>query len=145
MHNVSSLLNIILHVSDGPSIHHQESRTAHTSSGICHTEIPKMDKITITLNSNSIHFWNFSLTYTWCCMCSLGLLMMIRRDRPKHVEWYTINSRNCASSWFYHRDISRCMVPWKSNNFSHLYRTRRGYSTETWVCRICYARSFRLF
>jgi len=29
--------NKTLHVSDGLSIHHQESRTVHTASGICHT------------------------------------------------------------------------------------------------------------
>ena len=27
-----------------------------------------------------------------------------RKDRPKHVEWYSINSKNCASSWFYYRE-----------------------------------------
>jgi hypothetical protein len=27
-----------LHVSDGLSFHHQESKTAHTASGICQTE-----------------------------------------------------------------------------------------------------------
>jgi hypothetical protein len=26
-----------------------------------------------------------------------------RKDCPKHVEWYSINSKNCASSWFYYR------------------------------------------
>ena len=26
-----------------------------------------------------------------------------RTDRPKHVEWYSINSKNCASSWFHYR------------------------------------------
>ena len=29
--------NSTLHVSDSPSVHHQESKTAHTASGICHT------------------------------------------------------------------------------------------------------------
>jgi len=33
----SSLLNITVHVSDGLSVHHQESKTVHTASGICHT------------------------------------------------------------------------------------------------------------
>ena len=27
-----------------------------------------------------------------------------RKDLPKHVEWYSINSKNCASSWFYCRE-----------------------------------------
>ena len=34
-----------------------------------------------------------------------------RKDRPKHVEWYSINSKNRASSWFYYRNISGCTVP----------------------------------
>jgi len=28
--------NSILHVSDGISVHHQQSKTVHTASGICH-------------------------------------------------------------------------------------------------------------
>ena len=27
-----------------------------------------------------------------------------RKDRPKHVEWYSINSKNCESFWFYYRN-----------------------------------------
>jgi len=34
-----------------------------------------------------------------------------RKDRPKHAEWYSTSSKNCASSWFYYRNISRCTVP----------------------------------
>ena len=40
MHNTSNLFyfgNNILHVSDGLPVHHQESKTVHTASGICHT------------------------------------------------------------------------------------------------------------
>jgi hypothetical protein len=29
-----------------------------------------------------------------------------RKDRPKHAEWYLINSKQCASSWFYNRNIA---------------------------------------
>jgi len=38
-HNISSLFyfdNNTLHVSDGFSVHHQESKTVHTTSVICH-------------------------------------------------------------------------------------------------------------
>jgi len=35
--NLSILYEGALHVSDGPSVHHQESKTVHTASGICHT------------------------------------------------------------------------------------------------------------
>jgi len=34
----SSLLNNTLRVSDGLSVHHQEFKTVHTASGICHTD-----------------------------------------------------------------------------------------------------------
>ena len=50
-----------------------------------------------------------------------------RKDRPKHVEWYSINSKNCASSWFYHRKLI----------YSYLYQTIRCHisviSTNTAV------------
>ena len=32
---------------------------------------------------------------------------------------------NCASSWFYYRNISRCTVPWTSNMHTYLLRTPR--------------------
>ena len=38
--------NKTLHVSDGLSVHHQEFKTVHTALGVCHTEIPKMGKVT---------------------------------------------------------------------------------------------------
>jgi len=43
-------------------------------------------------------------------------------ERPKHVEWYSIDSKNCASSWFYYRNISRCTVPWTSNHHAVFVR-----------------------
>jgi len=43
-----------------------------------------------------------------------------RKDRPKPVEWYSINSKNCASSWSYYRNITRCTVPWTLNFFYFL-------------------------
>ena len=37
MHNISNLFwNNTLHVSDGLSVHHQESKAVHTASGIYH-------------------------------------------------------------------------------------------------------------
>jgi hypothetical protein len=35
-----------LHVSDVSFVHHQESKTVDTASGICQTEIPEMGKFT---------------------------------------------------------------------------------------------------
>ena len=40
MHNILNLFyfwNNTLHVSHGLSVHHQESKTVHTASGVCHT------------------------------------------------------------------------------------------------------------
>jgi len=37
MLNFSGLLKITLHVSNGLSVQHQEFKTVHTASGICHT------------------------------------------------------------------------------------------------------------
>jgi len=40
MHNISKFIlfwSNALHVSDGLSVHHQDSKTVHTASGICHT------------------------------------------------------------------------------------------------------------
>ena len=40
MHNIANLFyfcNNSLRVSDGLSVHHQESKTVHTASDICHT------------------------------------------------------------------------------------------------------------
>jgi len=40
MHNILKFIlfwNNTLHVLDYPSVHHQESKTVHTASGICHT------------------------------------------------------------------------------------------------------------
>ena len=58
-------------------------------------------------------------------LCDIYLMLYVqsitsddgRKDRPKHVEWCSINSKNCAPSWFWHRNISRCTVPWTSNKF----------------------------
>ena len=54
-----------------------------------------------------------------------------RKDRPKHVEWYSLNSKNCAASWFYYRNISRFTVPWTSNEYQwYLVWGRGGW----WWC-----------
>jgi len=40
MHNISNFIlfcNNTLHVSEGLSVHHQESKPVHTASGLCHT------------------------------------------------------------------------------------------------------------
>jgi len=121
MHNFSSLLNITLHVPDGLSVRHQEFKTVYTASGICHTG---------------------SVAACWQAATDR------RKDRPEHLEWYLINSKNCASSWFYYRNISRCTVPWTSNSVIHshsmpaaehiqhqvlgtLYRQQRLYCTRS--------------
>ena len=85
MHKFSSLLNITLHVSDGLSVHHV--RWLHAS-----------------MQSTNM------MLYVQSWTSDDG-----RKDHPKHVEWYSINSKICASSWFYYRNMSRCTVPWTSD------------------------------
>jgi len=45
-----------------------------------------------------------------------------RKDRPKHVEWYSINSKNCASSWFYYRNCMR-MLDARARTHTHTHTT----------------------
>jgi len=70
-----------LHVSDGLSAHHQESKTVHTASGICQTDTADCLLAGTRWNDSSISFPLASsqqnlYVYTWCCMYSLRLLMM---------------------------------------------------------------------
>jgi len=46
MYQIISFWNDNLHVSDGLSVHHQESKTVHIATGICQTVNPEMGKIT---------------------------------------------------------------------------------------------------
>jgi hypothetical protein len=53
------------------------------------------------------------MTYTWSCVYSLELL--IRTERPSETRRVIFNEfENCASSWFYNRNISRCTVKRKT-------------------------------
>ena len=66
-----------LHVSDGLSVHYQESKTVHTASDICQTD--SADCVlagTRCSISFSLARSQQNLTYSWCCMHSLRLLMM---------------------------------------------------------------------
>ena len=50
-----------------------------------------------------------------------------RKDRPKHVEWYAINSKNCASSWFYYRNLLvRSINSWYSHECHWAYGRTDG-------------------
>ena len=75
MHNFSRLLNITLRVSDGLSVHHQESKTVHTASGICH-------KVSLTARKQSTNMYDIHLMlYVQPWTPDDG-----RKNRPKHVE-----------------------------------------------------------
>ena len=55
------------------------------------------------------------MTYTWCCVHSLELLMM--DEKTSETCRLIFNKlENCVSSCFYYWNISRCTVPWTSNN-----------------------------
>jgi len=45
-----------LHVSDGPSVHHQESKTVHAASGICQTDSADCSLAGTRGNCSSISF-----------------------------------------------------------------------------------------
>ena len=82
------------------------------------------------LNCRSISFPLASsqltcMTYTLCCVYSLELLTMDGKT-IRNVEWYSVNSKNCASTWFYYRNISWCLFPWTSNYVSS------AHFEETW-------------
>jgi len=53
---------------------------------------------------------NNCVTYTWCCMYSLGLWWWT--ERPSETCRAIFNKlENCASSWFYYRNISKqCLL-----------------------------------
>jgi hypothetical protein len=84
MHSFSSLLNITLHVSDGFSVHHQESKTVHTASGICHTGsvaasrctvFPSLLNITLHVSDGpSVHHQESKTVHTASGICHTGLL-----------------------------------------------------------------------
>jgi hypothetical protein len=91
MHNFSSLLNITLHVSDGLSVHHEEFKTVHTASGICHTGLltacyfysktNQTHNFSSLLNINlhvsdglSVHHQEFKTMHTASGICHTGLL-----------------------------------------------------------------------
>ena len=56
------------------------------------------------------------MTYTYCCVYSARLLMMDRKTvRNMQSSIPKMNLRNCASRWFYYKNISRCTVTWMSD------------------------------
>jgi len=53
----------------------------------------------------------------WRCLGQSRTTDDGRKDCLKHVEWYSINSKNSVFSWVYYRNtsrISRRTVPWTS-------------------------------
>jgi len=77
MHNFSSLLMITLHVSDGLSVHHQESQTVHTASGMCQFQFHLVPASMLSTNLYAIYLTLYVQSRT----PDDG-----RKDRPKHVE-----------------------------------------------------------
>ena len=59
-----------LHVSGGPSAHHQELKTVYTAPGICRAFTASYRLLTQAVRSSK------SSTNTWCCVYSFELLMM---------------------------------------------------------------------
>jgi len=69
-----------LHVSDGLSVHHEEFKTVHTATGICHT-----GTAVCLLASRQQYLYDIYLSlYVQSWTPHDG-----RKDRPKHVEGHT--------------------------------------------------------
>jgi hypothetical protein len=64
------------HVSDGPSVHHQELKTANTATNVSQTTAA------VSGDEMELHFHlipansSSCLRHACCCICSLELLMM---------------------------------------------------------------------
>jgi len=102
-------LNITLHVSDGLSFPHQDVIQVSWKHASEH-EMGLQFHLAST-STQSTNLYDIYLTlYVQSWTPDYG-----RKDRPKHVEWYSINSKNCASSWFYHRNLDLCMYFGKNN------------------------------
>jgi hypothetical protein len=74
------LWNDTLHVSDGFSVHHQQFKTVHTSTGICQTDTAVCLLVGTCKQANS-SIW---LLYVQSWTADDG-----RKDRPKHVELHS--------------------------------------------------------
>jgi hypothetical protein len=107
MHDFSSSLNITLNVSDGLSVHHQESHCTHNvrymSYRLCWL-LASGPEDPLASSQHSLYDIYLKL-YVQYRTPDDG-----RKDRPKHLELYSINSKNCASSWFYYRNVTSVFV-----------------------------------
>ena len=80
MCKICSFWNNTLHVSDGPSVHHQEFKTVHTATGIRQT-----DTAVCLLASRQQYLFDICLLlYVQFSTPDDG-----RKDRPKHVECHS--------------------------------------------------------
>ena len=82
-----------LHVSDGLSVHHQESKTVHTASGVCQTDSADCLLAGTRWNCSSI---SFPVANSQQNLFDIYLMLYVqsstpddgRKDRPKRVECY---------------------------------------------------------
>jgi len=82
-----------LHVLDSLSVHHQESKTVRTASGICQTHSADYLLVGTKWNSSSILF---PLASSQQNLFDVYLMLYVQswtpddgwKDRPRHVEWY---------------------------------------------------------
>jgi len=77
MYQIYFIWGDTLHVSDGLSVHHQEFKTVHTATGICTVSFHYQEIRTVHTATG------ICLTYAYCCMYSLELLMM--EERPSET------------------------------------------------------------
>jgi hypothetical protein len=120
MQHGTTIKIITLHVSDNLFVHHQESKTVHIASGICHVEIPKRVKLLLSLYLPILFYILLLCMYKINSIFThFGILVWHIRDAVCTVLnswWWTERSSgtcrvifskldDCASSWFYYRNI----------------------------------------
>ena len=109
-----------LHVSDGLSVHHQESKTVHTASGVCQTDsadclLAGTDGIVIYFYSktNEMHqFLNFILFCSSTLHVSDGLSVHHQESKTVHIASgiYQTDSADCllaGTRWNFVPSLSR--------------------------------------
>ena len=107
MHNISNLFYFGTTLCVFLSIHHQESKTLHTASGICHTGSVTAQGATEPVWHMPVAVFTVIDSWWWTEKQSETCRVLFKNK---------INLRYCASGWFYYRNILWCTVLQMSKN-----------------------------
>jgi len=95
------LLSSTLHVSDGLSVHHQESKTVHTASGICLVQVLWL------LAGKQPQTCTRHIPDAVCTVLDSWWWTERPSETCRVLFQNKINLRYCASGWSYYRNMSR--------------------------------------